>query len=631
MLATPPPVPQVGPVVFSLLFGGQLHTVDLSDLPCPRLTRRLAQALAGLGGDDNTMRYLDGFRQTVAQVRRFVCFVAEVQSADADADDFDVPHLAPDLLAAYEQRLLARHGTTSTEPHRGMAKLVRLLRKVYDNDPGSFEPALQARIGYASTSAETTIGTPLDAYPSRVFEEIAAQAAEDVRKILNRIQDGEHGAALGTDPRTARGGWGKLNNALWYVDHHGPLTGREQKIWGVQCLGGIRAVNAHLFLTSADLVPLHALLICQTGLEPESVKQLRANCLVNPARGFVSISYVKNRSHGQSHKTLRVADGGALHHPGGLIRLALRLTQRGRALTGSEALWVQVTATGHPEDAFDRRRDLSTRTRDWVAASPRLSGLKDQDGRPLRVDLRRLRKTFKSVRYQQAAGILSDFTAGHTQGVAARHYADIAAHRDVHEQAVEAGLEEAMNAALPPPAVLDEDANDLTRERQRSRRPTSPPPWPNTTTSSWPPAETSSPPPSRKPKVPPARCPSGGAWNARTRCTPPATSPACCCSWTSSKPSGNSSPPPSGKAATGWRGSGSSPGYAPNSAPARSRWPGPSPRGPAPGWRCRHSSWPVSHDRARTTPKRCTADRRRCLRRSRPTQCRSSPRTSGHR
>lgn len=461
MLATPPPVPQVGPVVFSLLFGGQLHTVDLSDLPCPRLTRRLAQALVGLGGDDNTMRYLDGFKQTVAQVRRFVCFVAEVQSADADADDFDVPHLAPDLLAAYEQRLLARHGTTSTEPHRGMAKLVRLLRKVYDNDPGSFEPALQARIGYASTSAETTIGTPLDAYPSRVFEEIAAQAAEDVRKILNRIQDGEHGAALGTDPRTARGGWGKLNNALWYVDHHGPLTGREQKIWGVQCLGGIRAVNAHLFLTSADLVPLHALLICQTGLEPESVKQLTANCLVNPARGFVSISYVKNRSHGQSHKTLRVADGGALHHPGGLIRLALRLTQRGRALTGSEALWVQVTATGHPEDAFDRRRDLSTRTRDWVAASPRLSGLKDQDGRPLRVDLRRLRKTFKSVRYQQAAGILSDFTAGHTQGVAARHYADIAAHRDVHEQAVEAGLEEAMNAALPPPVVLDEDGQRL--------------------------------------------------------------------------------------------------------------------------------------------------------------------------
>ncbi|AUI59010.1 hypothetical protein [Amycolatopsis sp. BJA-103] len=57
--------------------------------------------------------------------------------------------------------------------------------------------------------------------------------------------------------------------------------------------------------------------------------------------------------------------------------------------------------------------------------------------------------------------MLADFTQGHTTHVAARHYANIPAHDELHDQAVEDGLREALDLALPPPVVLDEDGTRL--------------------------------------------------------------------------------------------------------------------------------------------------------------------------
>jgi hypothetical protein len=105
-------------------------------------------------------------------------------------------------------------------------------------------------------------------------------------------------------------------------------------------------VNARPFLTRDDLLAFLVALICHTGLEPECAKGLRANCLTSPAKGYVSLAYLKRRAPGDERKTLRVADGGALHHPGGLLRLAQRLTQRGWGLLDSEALWVEAWDQG---------------------------------------------------------------------------------------------------------------------------------------------------------------------------------------------------------------------------------------------------------------------------------------------
>lgn len=445
----------VGPVVFSLTFEGRARIIDLSDLPCPRLVRALAGALAGIGGQDGTVREWPGFAGMVKHLRAFVTFAA----AGPDGSDLGLGDVGPELLEAFETRVAAGYGAGSRQPHEWMRTVVRLLRLAGQDAPGALSVSLQGRIGYATTTAFAPRPRPLDAYPLGVFEAIGAAALADVRLIRDRIAAGERLAATGSDPRVA--GWGRLENVLWQVARHGPLTTAEHGgIWAVDNThGGVRAVNRHLFLTSTDLVPFVVALIVATGLEPECVKGLRADCLVNPVAGFVSIAYVKKRARNGSHKTIRVRDGGALHFPGGLIALARRLTERGRRLTGSDLLWIDVRDDGvHPSFAtggsFDRK------VRQW-ADRHALGTLTDRGGAGVRLDLRRLRKSYKSRHYQASGGVLDDFARGHSKQVAARHYADIDAHTQLHEDAIEAGLRQALQVALPPPVVADEHGRPL--------------------------------------------------------------------------------------------------------------------------------------------------------------------------
>lgn len=87
--------------------------------------------------------------------------------------------------------------------------------------------------------------------------------------------------------------------------------------------------HARFYLTIVDIIGFTILLLLSTGMEMECIFELKADCLGNRATGFVDIAYFKRRAHGTEWKTLRVRDGG-LTTPGGLIRLAIRLTERGR-------------------------------------------------------------------------------------------------------------------------------------------------------------------------------------------------------------------------------------------------------------------------------------------------------------
>jgi hypothetical protein len=105
-LADPVPVPRLGPVVFSLSFGGMEKVVDLSDLVCPLLVRPLAAALASIGGDNGTIRtWSPGFAQRVTHLRTFVTFAAGVLGPAAGLAD-----VTPRLLDDFEVRLSRRSG-----------------------------------------------------------------------------------------------------------------------------------------------------------------------------------------------------------------------------------------------------------------------------------------------------------------------------------------------------------------------------------------------------------------------------------------------------------------------------------------------------------------------------------------
>ena len=456
--AEPAALPSIGPLVFSVRCDGKDYPFDLSDLPCPRLVRHLAAALIGIAGENGSQRAVKSVQHSVGYIRAFATFIGAVESHAAR--DFDLEDLTPDLLEAFEQALVTRSGGDSYHRYTATVGVVQLLRLVHEHAPDVFDVEMQARLGFSALRARPIL-TPLDSYPAAVFDAMQAAALLDVRAVRDRILDSERRAQAGRDPQV--GGWDRLENVLWHIARHGPLESADKAPSPVRrrlyALGGTRSLNSRLFLSTHDLVPFLVLLGCQTGLEPECLRRLRADCLVNPARGFVSIDYVKPRARGSSHKTIRVADGGGLHHPGGVVRLALRLTQRGRLLAGTDQLWTDVDDRG-ARASFGARRGLDRASAAWVRRHG-LHTMLDRGNVPVSLHAQRLRKTAKSQQYLRAAGVLEDFAAGHTKQVAAGHYADIEAHRQLHEDAVEDGLRQALGVALAPPVVLDEDGHRL--------------------------------------------------------------------------------------------------------------------------------------------------------------------------
>jgi hypothetical protein len=455
----PEPVPVVGPVVFTLRFRGIERSVDLSDLPCPRLVRPMAAALASIGGDDGVLRtWNPDFQQMVRHLRAFVVFAAS-RASDRVAQ-LALADLTPRTLHDFEADLLARFGSDGKQVESFMRTVVRLLRLAGRADPRLLTAPMQGRLGY-TTSGPSRSGKPLDAYPMPVLATIEQAAVADVRAIRDRIDAGRALAATGADPQTE--GWSQRRNVLWHILAEGPLeTARWRHRRALRCMpGGIRGLNADVLLTAGDLVPLLVALICMSGLEPECAKTLRAGCLSSPSRGFVTLSYDKKRAHTSTAKTMRVRDGGGLTTPGGLVRLAVRLTEHARPASGSDALWVGASDAGLVA-FFDRDYEMTDHLRVW-ANRHRLHELTDHGGASVRLDLRRLRKTVKSRHYLRTGGLLDDFATGHTKQVAASRYADIDAHRELHDHAVETGLRQALEVALPPPVVATCNGTTLPR------------------------------------------------------------------------------------------------------------------------------------------------------------------------
>lgn len=291
MPAQPAPVPDIGPLVLRLHLDGADRTFDMSAWPCPRLTRQLAATLRTVAADGPESSY-QAFKVNLFSVRKFVRFItgAEPQNAtEVEFSDLEAEH-----IDAFEQALIAEYGPDSDQPRISIGVVVRLLRVAFDASPTTFDPDLAIRLRFLGRETRARQTRPLDAYPQNVFEAIRNAALADVRAIARRIQDGEARAATGQDPNV--GGWDVIENVLWHIARHGPVTMQFLRPLVGKRLGNGRPLNAALILTREDNVVFLILLICMTGLEPECAKRLQADCLTNPARGFVSVNYVKRRA-----------------------------------------------------------------------------------------------------------------------------------------------------------------------------------------------------------------------------------------------------------------------------------------------------------------------------------------------
>ena len=517
-------------------------------------------------------------------LRVFARFAAD-RSGDP-AGPFGLADLRPELLDAFEADLVARYGSGGTRAHAFMGTVVRLLRHAGAADPAALTGPVQARLSYA-TSLPHRPGRPLDAYPIPVLEAIQRAALADVRAIRDRIDAGRRRAAAGADPAGA--GWSRPN-ALWHAAAHGPLTAAQFR--GMRAVrsapGGIGGINAELFLTPADLVPLLVALICLTGLEPECAKALRADCLSSPSAGFLTLSYRKNRAHTRTAKTMRVRDG-SIATAGGLIKLAVRPDRAGPGASRRRRLVGRAGDDGL-RAFFDRDYELTSQLRSWAArqsarrahrprwragaARPapaaqigqvqgipalgrgarRVRGRAYQAGR--RRPLRRHRRAPGTARAGRRGGAAPGAAAGaaRARGRHPRRRGAARTRRD--DGTADAGPGARGNRGQPRrvPRLL----------HRLPRLPVCP-----------------------QPGEARARPRSGDACNARTRCSPNGTCPASSASRRSSRPSGRNCPRPTGRPAMASRTPASPPGSSPRFPPRRSRMPAWPPGPVTPGPCCR--------------------------------------------
>ena len=306
--------------------------IDLVELRPRRLALAFGSALRDLAP---TM-----VRTTVIQhvngLKRFFQFLNET------APKVDGPeHLRVEHIDGFESWLEAQ-GVTTIHRHTILAKAIIALRTVDASRPGALDEKLRQRLRYTS-ARPLGRSTPRDAYSGYVAKQLRDAARADIQAITRRLKStapiehqttpmlrGYLEAACRDTERRARSAHRMRRFVVSIVRFH---------LLGLDAGTPIRDLHARRYLLAEDVIPFVVLLSLETGLEPECIKALRADCLRNPASGTVEIEYCKRRARGSEWKRLRVRDG-ASSTPGGIIRTLIELTAAARKHKPSESLWL---------------------------------------------------------------------------------------------------------------------------------------------------------------------------------------------------------------------------------------------------------------------------------------------------
>ncbi|MFA3876149.1 hypothetical protein ABS735_21090 [Streptomyces sp. MMCC 100] len=445
--AVDPTPPTLGLLKIEVTFpDNRAAVVDWTREPQQRLLRALGAELAascavGQGtGSPHTLR------NRARSCREWARWIASTEHAELRLGD-----LLPRHLDGFESHLRERHPESSRTPYARIADIVWILRRLSDKE-GGLSAAMVRRLAHTSAGPVGSYA-PRDAYSPDIVEQLRAAARSDIDHAVRRLtMEGPTLLAQGREPRAA--GWSSDANVLWEIHRsQGQFTRQELAARVGRALADEHSpgrLAPLLYPTSRDLFALLLLFCLESGMELEAVRELTSDCLKNPNRGYVQVEYLKRRRHGQEWNTIRVRDGSS-NSPGGLLRLALRLTASVREITGSSALWQfrmkeGVLATGFSASA------VAHLARSFASTH----GLSDE-GRPVELRLSRLRKTYKAAVYKVTGGRMSAFVQGHSPDVAAAHYANIPSLRDLHEQAVADGLQDALDEARTPSVLTPKE------------------------------------------------------------------------------------------------------------------------------------------------------------------------------
>lgn len=439
----PTPVLPIEPRRFALVVeDGSSLVVDLTEWPGAAFTTEIAPLVR--------MRILRlgpglirrSVQRLLLNLRRFWGFLSERGEMPGKLMDLTV-----EVIDDYESWLERKAGGRINQRHL-LAALIGVLRVGSEDHPDLLPQALLPRLrflghGFVGGSI------PRDAYGCGIAAALKAAARGQILDARSRIALAEnlppHPVQIAACPMLSA----HRDAVLAEIAAHGRIETRHPAFQRFANLAGRRKLDIGIevphrgfHLLTTDLAAFLILLSLETGMEAESLTRLKADCLCNPTKGYVEIAYHKRRARGSEWKRLRVRDGSSAT-PGGLIRLAIALTERARRHLETDRLWVLWTVTGLRHAAEDGPHGV-----DAFAAR---HGLRDDDGKPLRLNLSRLRKTQKAEWYRRTGGQMEQFAVGHSVAVAARHYAEIPSLAHIHDAALADAFNDALDAARPGP------------------------------------------------------------------------------------------------------------------------------------------------------------------------------------
>jgi hypothetical protein len=454
---SPDPDPVIGlRFTISAQNGGEA-LIDFTALRPRRLALASGRALRHLAAPGGPLGARSTVKAFAVTIPKFFAYLADAGELVAGIETLRARH-----VDGFEGWLEAR-GLTRINIFTLLVKIVGVLRQVAIDSPGQISTDLRDRLRYISAKPYQR-SRPRDAYSPFVARQLRDAARDDVTAVLRRLQQAR---PLVPDPVLS--GMEAVVHAA--IEERGLLRADQfayKNLYSARARRGLPThqlgdeLNGRHHLTRNDIVPFLVLLALETGLEIECCKALMVDCLQNASNGTVEITYLKRRARGAEHKRLRVRDGGPTT-PGGLIRRLIEVTARARKHHPSQCLWVYCGAgtfaagIRHPQelvDSWTRRHDII-----------------DDDRRPLRLLLSRLRKTHKALWYLKTEGHMARFAVGHTPEVAARHYADVPALRPLHEATVADAFREAVKSAAPIVLTEKQEAAWRTGPTQASAIP----------------------------------------------------------------------------------------------------------------------------------------------------------------
>jgi hypothetical protein len=351
--------------------------------------------------------------------------------------------------------------------HKTMSIIINTLRRIDHRSPHLLNRDAKARIRYISNH-KAKIDKPRDAFSPSVERQILEKVDSLVVVARDRISLGrKHADELRHKLNLTEAevtylkcidGWRPL----------GPVHERASYHWlrrGFLLSKGGAAGTVCLRSDFDSFAFVYAIGL-RVKMPIECLTSLRRDCLKNPTGGLVQIEYRKARA-GTAADPLILAEtvrSGGLSTPGGLIELVLKLTQpaadflKAQGHPDANMLWVGVVP------GFSCAYGRFPFRYKTCCSFVRSLNIMGDDGQLLRkAELVRMRKTVKSSGYRQQGGHLRRFADDNTVAVAARHYAAIPAHQDLHEQAIEEAAYRLRMMIYQQPLVVDPSDEFLAR------------------------------------------------------------------------------------------------------------------------------------------------------------------------